>query len=210
MANAFTTELEAVNTILQIIDEEPINSLNDELPLEATTALSNLEEVSREIQSKGYDFNTEYEFPLPPNTDGTITLPQSTLSFDVPRMGVNYHMNGMIKDYIQRGTRVYNRTDRTYIIGKELKAIITSFLNWDDLPEQFRKWIMIRAARITAARTVGDQATVSFTLQEEIEAKANAENSDARASNATIFDNTISQLITNRTIRRGGSMNHFG
>lgn len=206
MANAFTTELEAVNTILQIIDEEPVNSLNDELPLEATTALSNLQEVSREIQSKGYDFNTEYEFPLPPSLDGTITLPQSTLSFDVPKQS----FNGELKDYIQRGVRVYNRTDRTYIIGKELKAMIVSFLNWDDLPEQFRKWITIRAARITAARTIGDQATVSFTLQEEIEAKANAENSDARSSNATIFDNTISQLITNRRIRRGGSMNHYG
>ena len=206
MANAFTTELEAVNTILQIIDEEPVNSLNDELPLEATTALSNLQEVSREIQSKGYDFNTEYEFPLPPNLDGTITLPQSTLSFDVPKQS----FNGELKDYIQRGVRVYNRTDRTYIIGKELKAMIVSFLNWDDLPEQFRKWITIRAARITAARTIGDQATVSFTLQEEIEAKANAENSDARSSNATIFDNTISQLIINRRIRRGGSMNHYG
>ena len=155
---------------------------------------------------KGYDFNTEYEFPLPPNLDGTITLPQSTLSFDVPKQS----FNGELKDYIQRGVRVYNRTDRTFIIGKELKAMIVSFLNWDDLPEQFRKWITIRAARITAARTIGDQATVSFTLQEEIEAKANAENSDARSSNATIFDNTSSQLITNRRIRRGGSMNHYG
>ena len=206
MANAFTTKLEAINTILQIIDEEPINSLNNELPLEATTAIHNLEEVSREIQSKGYDFNTEYEFPLPPSLDGTITLPQSTLSFDVPKQ----QFNGDIKDYIQRGVRVYNRSDRTYIIGKELKAMIVSFLNWDDLPEQFRKWIMIRAARITAARTIGDQATVSFSMQEEIEAKANAENSDARSSNSTIFDNTISQLITNRRIRRGGNLNQYG
>ncbi|MBW2647895.1 MAG: hypothetical protein JRE23_17330 [Deltaproteobacteria bacterium] len=204
MANAFTTKLEAINTILQIIDEEPINSLNDELPLEATTAIHNLEEVSREIQSKGYDFNTEYEFPLPPNLDGTITLPQSTLSFDIPKQSIN---GGGI-DYIQRGVRVYNRTDRTFIINKTLKAMVVSFLNWDDLPEQFRKWITIRAARITAARTVGDQATVSFSMQEEIEAKANAENSDARSSNATIFDNTISQLITNRNIRRGGNLNY--
>jgi|21_taG_2_1085346.scaffolds.fasta_scaffold02348_2 hypothetical protein len=204
MANAFTTKLEAINTILQIIDEEPINSLNDELPLEATTAIHNLEEVSREIQSKGYDFNTEYEFPLPPNLDGTITLPQSTLSFDIPKQSIN---GGGI-DYIQRGVRVYNRTDRTFIINKTLKAMVVSFLNWDDLPEQFRKWITIRTARITAARTVGDQATVSFSMQEEIEAKANAENSDARSSNATIFDNTISQLITNRNIRRGGNLNY--
>ena len=204
MANAFTTKLEAINTILQIIDEEPINSLNDELPLEATTAIHNLEEVSREIQSKGYDFNTEYDFPLPPNLDGTITLPQSTLSFDIPKQSIN---GGGI-DYIQRGVRVYNRTDRTFIINKTLKAMVVSFLNWDDLPEQFRKWITIRTARITAARTVGDQATVSFSMQEEMEAKANAENSDARSSNATIFDNTISQLITNRNIRRGGNLNY--
>ncbi len=117
-------------------------------------------------------------------------------------------INGGGIDYIQRGVRVYNRTDRTFIINKTLKAMVVSFLNWDDLPEQFRKWITIRTARITAARTVGDQATVSFSMQEEIEAKANAENSDARSSNATIFDNTISQLITNRNIRRGGNLNY--
>ncbi len=48
-----TTELEAVNTILSTIGESPVNSLTGTLPVDATTALNVLDEISREVQSAG-------------------------------------------------------------------------------------------------------------------------------------------------------------
>ena len=86
MPNGFTTELAAVNIILQMLDEEPINSLGGDQPFEVTQSLSSLEEVSREIQSQGWHFNTEYKYPLIPNTEGEIILPQSTLECDIDHL----------------------------------------------------------------------------------------------------------------------------
>lgn len=202
MANAFTTELEAVNIILQIIDEEPVETLQGEQPLEVTTAINTLREVNREIQQKGWHFNTEYKYPLMPESDGTITLPQSTLEFDaMPYVG-----NNDFKEYIQRGTRVYNRTDRTYDIGRKLEATVVSFLDWDDMPEPFRRWVFIRAGRIVSNRSIGDGATDAFTMREEVEAKSVAMNYDARTMDATVFDNATSQSILNRRLRRNGRL----
>ena len=206
MANAFTTKLEAINTILQIIDEEPVETLQGEQPLEVTSAINTLEEVNREIQQMGWHWNTEYQYPLMPESDGTITLPQSTLEFDVdPRVSGNGSC-----EYIQRGARVYNRTDRTYDIGKKLEAVIVSYLDWDDMPEPFRRWVFIRAGRILSNRSIGDGATNSFTQMNEIEAKAAAINYDARTKDATIFDSTVAHSIINRRMRRSGRLLQYG
>jgi hypothetical protein len=208
MANAFTTKLEAVNIILQILDEEPINSINGEIPLEATYALNTIDEYSREIQSRGWDYNTEYQFPLIPNSDEEIILPQSTLEVDIDFLIVGN--SGDIKHYIQRGTRLYNRTDRTFTIPRELKATMVSYLDWDDLPEPFRRWIYIRAGRVVSNRAIGDRTADAFTQREELDAETIAKNYDCRTQDATIFDNGISQMIVNRRIRRSGTFNQYG
>jgi len=206
MANAFTTELEAVNIILQIIDEEPVETLQGEQPLEVTNAINTLNEINREIQQIGWHWNTEYRYPLIPESDGTITLPQSTLEFDVdPRLANNDSC-----EYIQRGTRVYNRTDRTYEIGKKLEATIVSYLDWDDMPEPFRRWVFIKAGRTLSNRSIGDGATDAFTQRDEVMAKSAALNYDARTQDATIFDSTVANSIINRRMRRSGRLLQYG
>ena len=59
MTVAATTELEAINIMLAAIGEAPINKLTDTLPVDARLAQSTLTEVSKEVQSEGWSFNTE-------------------------------------------------------------------------------------------------------------------------------------------------------
>ena len=59
MANATTTELEAVNIMLSSIGEAPVNSLSSGL-VDAELAQTTLHNVSREVQAAGWSFNTEY------------------------------------------------------------------------------------------------------------------------------------------------------
>jgi len=207
MPNAFTTKLEAVNVILQILDEEPINSLNDELPLEATQALTAIDEINRAIQAQGWHFNTEYEFPLIPNEAGEIILPNSTLECDIDARSGQLNFE---HEYIQRGVRLYDRRARTFIIGKELKGTIVSLLEWDDMPEPFRRWVFIKAGRTVYNRVIGDSATDVKLAREEIQAKSTAENFDARTQDTTIFNNGISQGIVNRRMRRRGRFTEYG
>ena len=61
MALSGTTELEAVNTLLHTIGEAPVNSLTGTLPIDATLANNTLSEVSREVQSAGWHWNTFYK-----------------------------------------------------------------------------------------------------------------------------------------------------
>ena len=207
MPNGFTTELAAVNIILQMLDEEPINSLGGEQPLEVTSAQNSLEEISREIQSQGWNFNTEYEFPLTPNTEGEIILPQSTLECDIEPL---FNSSAGNTDYIQRGVRLYDRGNRTYNIGKELKGTIVSYLQWDDLPEPFRRWIFIKAGRTLYNRSIGDSATDIKLGREEVQAKATAENFNARTADMTIFDNDVGYGVLQRRMRRRSRNSQFG
>jgi hypothetical protein len=60
MSLAPTTELEAVNTMLNTIGEAPVNTLVNMTSVDASSALSILNSVNREVQSQGWFFNTEY------------------------------------------------------------------------------------------------------------------------------------------------------
>jgi hypothetical protein len=53
------TELEAVNVLLTTIGEAPVNTLTGNQVTDVTVAKQVLLEISREIQSQGWHFNTE-------------------------------------------------------------------------------------------------------------------------------------------------------
>ena len=69
------------------------------------------------------------------------------------------------------------------------ETTITFELDFTDLPEQFRHYITVKAARIFSNRFLGSREIEGFALRDEIEAKARAVDSDAEASDRTIFDN---------------------
>ena len=58
------TELEAVNTILECIGEQPTATLEVPGISEVALARQLLHNVSRAVQSEGFSFNSEEEYPL--------------------------------------------------------------------------------------------------------------------------------------------------
>ena len=61
-----TTKLEAVNTMLTSIGEQPIQNMNDLAGLsDASIAEQILDNVSRAIQSRGWIFNTDLDVKMP-------------------------------------------------------------------------------------------------------------------------------------------------
>ena len=90
---------------------------------------------------------------------------------------------------VQRGLKLYDRKNRTELWTKELKSIITFHLDFDEIPEQFRHYITVKAARIFANRLLGSREIEGFALRDEIEAKARAIDSDSETADRTIFDN---------------------
>jgi len=156
-----TTELEAVNLMLDVIGESPINSLNDSAVVDAVKAKAVLSEVSRAVQQKGWHFNTEKDYELVPTVfDKEIQTPANCLRVDTT--GADKAI-----DVAQRGNRLYDRRNHTFKFDKSLKVDMVIALPFDQLPEAARYYITIRAARVFQARTVGSLDLYKFSVEDE-------------------------------------------
>ena len=181
---ALTTKLEAVNIIISVIGEAPVNTITGvSLPVTAIQAISTLDETSKAVQSEGWHCNTEHEYELTPDSvTSKITLPQNTLKFDLdPLLYTD-------SDPVQRGLKLYDRKNHTEQWDSSVKGTITFELEFEDLPEQIRHYVAVKAARVFANRFIGTREIEGFTLREEVEAKARAIDSDSENADRTIFD----------------------
>ncbi len=182
---ALTTKLEAVNTMIAVIGEAPVNTLGGTaVPVTVVQAENVLDETSRAIQSEGWHYNTEHEYTFTPDAGTSkIILPSNVLKIDLNPE------NYTDVDAVQRGNTLYDRKNHTDIWSKAVDASVVFQLDFTELPEQFRNYITIKAARIFANRFLGSREIEGFALRDEIEAKARAVDSDSENADRTIFDN---------------------
>ena len=186
--------------MLGYIGESPINSIATAtaLPLSAALAKNILDEVSREVQSDGWQFNTVENFKLGQGIPaGTFQVPENTLQVDAVDTSV---------DIVQRGLTLWNRyMNSKYFEVEYLFVDMTFLLDWEELPEQARRYITIKAGRVFQARLVGSRELESLILRDEIMAKARLEETDGRNADSTIFDNydVASRIGINRNGSRG-------
>lgn len=174
-----TSQLESVNVMLGHIGESPINTLTGSLPVSASTALSALNEVSKEIQSEGWHFNSEKNVTLSP-VDGSITVPTDAVQVDTDDKSL---------DLVQRGAVLFDRANNTSTFTESIKVNLVRLLDWDALPEEARRYITLRASRIFQGRTVGSRELEALIARDEYQARSRLEESDYGSSDRTIFDN---------------------
>jgi len=187
-----TSELEAVNILLQAIGESPISDLSDGSVVDAVLAKQILSEVSRAVQVRGYHFNTELKFPLVPSVyEKEVAVPTNCL-----RVVTVYPTDGI--DAVHRGSRLYNRTTHSYQFESTVYVDMVVLLPFDELPESARYYITVRAARVFQARTVGSEVLYKFTAQDESMAKAAFTKAEGATGKHNIFNNYATQRILNR------------
>lgn len=159
-----TTLLEAVNVCLEAIGEMPVSSLDNEEVAEARLAERMILEVHKETQTRGWEFNTEYQFPFRKD----VTTKEVVVPANVVRWTPCHGMVG--RDLQLRGQRVYDRVERTYKFPdtvEEIQADVVWLMPWDDCPEPFNRYVLMRAGRMFSARTLGDSNTVQFNAMDE-------------------------------------------
>jgi len=154
------TKIDAVNRMLRYIGELPIpsNTTIDELPEghEAVMALTILDETTRELQQERFWFNSATTTFLP-NTDGYISIPFNVLSIRDAR--------GSIK-YLMSGNDVYDATNETKIFNDAISLKILIELDFDDLPDVFRTFVVLQSAKHLHMYLNGDETTQKVLLQE--------------------------------------------
>lgn len=159
-----TTLLEAVNVCLESIGEMPVSSLDGSQVDEARVAERIILELHKETQTRGWEFNTERAFPFQKDkATNEIVVPANVVRWSPS-------LYQYARNYQLRGQRVYDRQNRTYKFPPEITEIeadVVWLLPWDDCPEPFNRYVLIRGSRVFAARTLGDEATVRFNVMDE-------------------------------------------
>ena len=182
-----TTKLEAINELLEAIGESPVNSATNTGLVEADLASSRIDKISRQVQKRGWHWNTLKDYVLEPDISNNIQLPASTVEVDT--VGSSAH-----KDYVQRGTRLYDRDNNTFTITDPVVVDITLLLDFDDLPENARDYIVMRAARKFQERLFGSTELSNFDKEDEqrswfdlLDAEADAADYNMLRDNLTIL-----------------------
>lgn len=144
-----TTEIEAVNAMLDAISETAVDTLDDNSCIESADALRLLRRESRALQLRGWSFNTEEEMTLLPVEDGSVPLPANTLSVTFRDIPWN-------RNYAYRAGKVYDRKNQTFTIGQTVTADVVVHLPFEDIPEAARWYITVAAARKLQDIHLGD------------------------------------------------------
>lgn len=163
------TELEAVNTLLSVIGEAPVDKLSDITINEITDsalARKTLNEVARDVQAEGWSWNTDWNVELSKNNSNEFVLPSNALTC---LFSPNRYPD---KQYVVRGLKVYNRAKRSFAFGADMSGPlivdqVVSQLDWDEVPHTAQQYIVIRAARIYSDRYLNSNAIYAYTAQDE-------------------------------------------
>lgn len=172
------SELEVVNSVLSVAGDSPIQSLDDSYqPVFIIRRMIN--NVSREMQTRGYWFNTEYEVTLTSNTiTNKITLPFNLLKFEPQDTR-----------YVARGLSVYDREDRTTTIETDIVADIVLMLDFNELPQAAREYIRTKCRVQYNNEYFGEtnfksDLAFEFNMAKQYLDKENVENEDINIFNS--------------------------
>lgn len=183
-----TTELEAVNRILGSIGEARVNTLVGSIPEDAAKARDRLAAYSRSLQAVGWLFNTDYGFILPQDVDGLVNTPPNALK-------VVFTTDAGL---VVRGLRVYDASNHTYTIGKDVAVNLTVFLPFNELPETARAYICMAAAKSFQDDEMGDASVHNIKDEDTKKAWRDFLEWDAEQARYSFANNNMVRKIKQR------------
>lgn len=162
-STAKISELDAVNSVLANIGQSPVNDLTEN-SVDIGLALRHLSSVSRELQMRGWSFNTDTEYVLSPNTEDKIDITDNILAVDLDK--VDYPEF----DVVIRGAFLYNRYTRSFTFTGDLEADVTWLLSWDDLPPHAQNYIVVTAGIRLSDDTEAGASSHKFGQEDQLHA----------------------------------------
>jgi hypothetical protein len=189
-----TTELEAINEMLEVIGEAPINTLDLTGRADVTIAKNMLYRETRRFCERGWFWNTDEAFILSLNTDNKIPVPTNALRVDPCDTSVNVTV---------RGAFLWNRDTNTAVFTDSIKCDIVRHLPYDDLIEPARTWVVAMAMRTFAKRILGDETVVVYTNEDIETALIAVEKAEDNAADHSLYQDadTLSVIGRNRNYR---------
>lgn len=194
-----TTKLEAINQLLSVIGERKINSLTN-LPIDAALADSILDEVAVQVQAGDMFFNTDPEVTLARDVNNEIPLSGNVIR-------INPHKQEHYPDLPTMRTgqyKLYNKYTQDYTFSKDVVADVTYFIDWVDLPQPVRSYIIARSSRLLNDRTLDSQSLRQALVFNESLTRQEMLSWDSEESDSNIFDDpSVAQSLHRRNPLNG-------
>ena len=147
-------------------------------------ALNTLREVSREIQSEGWSFNKEYDYPLTPDSNNEVVIPNNMLQVD---LNSTYTQN-MDRDAVNREGKLYDKTAHSFVWTDEtLYVDVIWYFDWTSIPTPIQAFIIAKSATIVSSRIIGDPNQYSMLQQKEALTQATALEYECNQGDYTFF-----------------------
>lgn len=190
------TRLAAVNFMLRSIGEAEVPTLAAPHTSRGDVAASEtiLDEEGRATQDEGWWFNMQKVTYTPDVSTNEIVISDTTLD-------VKNEYYTPEKVYVEKGGKLYNRTDNTYNFTSEVKLITTFLIPFEQLPEVARRYITSRAARVLSETRVGDPQLRQYALQVEGLARARLDSSQSEHESFNVFKDSEASELVNRGLR---------
>jgi len=192
MTLSATTKLEAINTMLSVIGEAPVSSFETNATGDVAIAKNILDEVLKEVQTRGWYWNTEYKVVFAKDAEGKISIPGNVSRVDGDIRTSTAH-------YSIRAGYLYDLTAHTDIFTGDATVTAVYLLEWEHLPEVGKRYVMIRAGRVFQDRMLSSIELNAFTMRDEMYALADLKNVEMEVSDFSIFDNQGTFDTINRT-----------
>ena len=147
-------------------------------------ALNTLREVSREVQSEGWSFNKESDYPITPDSSNEVVIANNILQIDLNK---TYTQN-MGRDSINREGKLYDKITHSFVwTDATLYVDIIWYFDWPSIPTIIKSFIIARAAAIVSSRIIGDPNQYQILIQKEAFAKSTALEYECNQGDYTFF-----------------------
>ena len=196
----FTTvpvnELEAVNMLLAAVGEAAVSSLETATTVDVTQAKNLLSNINREVQQKGWHFNTEWDVVLSLDSDSRIPLGTTVLSV--------YSPTKMTTIRGREGSPfLYDLDNNTFTWTTSINDAVTiTLLDFEDIPQTARQYITTKAARIFQEEIIGQVSAEAVNRQEEVEAYADLLDDEGERSGFNVGYGTRDMYNTTKLYRK--------
>ena len=196
----FTTvpvnELEAVNMLLAAVGEAAVSSLETATTVDVTQAKNLLSNINREVQQKGWHFNTEWDVVLSLDSDSRIPLGTTILSI--------YSPTKMTTIRGREGSPfLYDLDNNTFTWTASVNDAVTiTLLDFENIPQTARQYITTKAARIFQEEIIGQVSAETVNRQEEVEAYADLLDDEGERSGYNVGYGTRDMYNTTKLYRK--------
>lgn len=143
------TELDAVNEMLGVIGEPPVNTLEVIENVDVANALRILHKTSRYVQSKGWAWNTWASYLFNPDVYTNKIRWSDNILFLVGTDGTKY---------VQRDGYVFDVGNQTDIFEQPIEVTVIFYIDIENLLDPIAHYIVAKASRKFQNETLGDDS----------------------------------------------------